>query len=138
MDVCWFPSHVSFYSCLQQSAAFKILRTRLKTVPSHSFDKEQLKRTSSGMHFADDNSNNDDSQNMHNGINFASWLQRFEQMQQQHRLHYKSQAQSQKSSTSSSKVREVQKPEVFRGPPVPELSRPPSRLSRKGPGQLQL
>lgn len=95
---------LSFYSWLQQSAAFKILRTRLKTVPSYSFDKEQLKRTSSGMHFADDNSMNDDSRNMHNGINFASWLQRFEQMQQQHRLHYKSQAQSQKSSTSSSKV----------------------------------
>ncbi|GAU12905.1 hypothetical protein TSUD_73920 [Trifolium subterraneum] len=32
----------------QQSAAFKILKTRLKAVPSYSFNGEQLKKTSSG------------------------------------------------------------------------------------------
>ncbi|XP_071715414.1 protein VAC14 homolog [Rutidosis leptorrhynchoides] len=123
----------------QQSAAFKILKTRLKTVPSYSFDKEQLSRTSSVTYFSDDgNANDDPRNNMHNGIDFAFWLQRFEQMQQQHRVHFKAQALSHKTSTSSSKVKEVQKQEEFKGPAVPELSRPPSRLSRKGPGQLQL
>lgn len=38
----------------------------------------------------------------------------------------------------SLQVKEVKKTEEFRGPPVPELTRPPSRLSRKAPGQLQL
>ncbi|KAK1416027.1 hypothetical protein QVD17_31815 [Tagetes erecta] len=117
----------------QQSAAFKILRTRLKTVPSYSFDKEQVNHTSGSrpVHFSDDGN-----MNMHNGINFASWLQRFQQVQQKHRAHFKSQVQSHNTSTSSSKVKEVQKPEEFRGPPVPELARAPSRLSRKGPGKL--
>ncbi|KAK8617950.1 hypothetical protein V6N13_080851 [Hibiscus sabdariffa] len=32
----------------QQSAAFKILRTRLKTVPSYSFNGDQLKQAPSG------------------------------------------------------------------------------------------
>lgn len=41
---------------------------------------------------------------VHNGINFASKLQQFEQMQQQHRMHSKSLTQSRYNSTSSSKV----------------------------------
>ena len=45
--------------------------------------------------------------NAHNGINFASRLQQFEQMQQQHRMHSKSQAQSRYSSNSSMKVRRI-------------------------------
>lgn len=61
----------------QQSAAFKILNTRLKTVPS--------------IHFSEDGNMNDDSISISpNGINFASWLQRFQRLQQQHRLHCKS------------------------------------------------
>ncbi|KAI3733778.1 hypothetical protein L6452_13234 [Arctium lappa] len=133
----------------QQSAAFKILRTRLKTVPTYSFDKEPLKRTSSanpsihtsymstGIQLSEDGNMNDNSRNMHNGINFAPWLQRFKQMQQQHHLHFKSQARSRNSSTSS-KVKDVQKPEELKRPAVPEMSRPPSRLARKATGQLQL
>ncbi|KVI05441.1 Armadillo-like helical [Cynara cardunculus var. scolymus] len=137
------------YLRLQQSTAFKILRTRLKTVPAYSFDKEPLKRTSSanpsihtgymstGIQLPEDGNMNDISRNMHNGINFAPWLQHFKQMQQQHHVHYKSQARSRNSSTSS-KVKDVQKLEELKRPAVPEMSRPPSRLSRKATGQLQL
>ncbi|GJT07520.1 protein VAC14 [Tanacetum coccineum] len=132
----------------QQSTAFKILRTRLKTVPSYSFNKEQIQRTSSGdpsthtdymstgLQFSEDGIMDGDS---HNGINFESWLQRFQQMQQQHRLHSKSQARARNISISTKEVKEIQKPEEVRGPsPGPEISRPPSRSSRKGPGQLHL
>ncbi|KAH9794547.1 protein VAC14-like [Citrus sinensis] len=100
----------------QQSAAFKILRTRLKTVPSFSFNGEQIKRTSSGnpysqiLHsmpsgsqFSEDGDVNSDVGSSHGGINFASRLQQFEQMQHQHRIHGKAQAQLRSSSTSSSK-----------------------------------
>ncbi|KAJ0717947.1 putative vacuole morphology and inheritance protein [Helianthus annuus] len=94
-----------FYSLLQQSAAFKILRTRLKTVPSYSFDhKGQVNRTSSAnpsIHFSDDGNGN---MNMHNGIDFAFWLQRFQQIQQKHHAHFKSQARSNNTSTHTSKV----------------------------------
>ncbi|KVH96219.1 hypothetical protein Ccrd_001706 [Cynara cardunculus var. scolymus] len=135
----------------QQSAAFKILRTRLKTVPSYSFNKEQIRRTSSGnpsahtgymstgIHFSEDGSMNEDSHNVHNGINFASSLQQFGQMQQQHRMHSKSQARLRNSSISSKEVKDVEKAEEVRGGSGGgEMSRPPSRSSRKGPGQLVL
>ncbi|KAI3763715.1 hypothetical protein L2E82_13710 [Cichorium intybus] len=106
----------------QQSAAFKILRTRLKTVPSYSFNKE-----ASGIPSVQTNMNDDPL----NGINFGSWLKKFEQKQKQHRLHLKSQVLSHTSSISSKEVKEVQTSE---GPSiVPDMSRPPSRLSRKGP-----
>ncbi|CAK9140309.1 unnamed protein product [Ilex paraguariensis] len=133
----------------QQSAAFKILRTRLKTVPSYSFSGEQLKQTSSGNPYSQinfmqsgsqishDGDMNEDSRSVHNGINFASRLQQFDLIQQQHRVHSKSQAQSRYGSTSSTK--EVRRPEEPRRPsPVPDMSRAPSRSSRRGPGQLQL
>ncbi|KAJ6768822.1 TAX1 BINDING PROTEIN-RELATED [Salix koriyanagi] len=102
----------------QQSAAFKILRTRLKTVPSYSFSGDQVKRTSSGnphpqiIHhipcgsqiFEDGDINQDvGASNSHNGINFTLRLHEFEQMQRQHRMHAKMQAQSRNSSTPSSK-----------------------------------
>ncbi|KAL0409015.1 UNVERIFIED_CONTAM: protein VAC14 [Sesamum radiatum] len=133
----------------QQSVAFKILRTRLKTVPSYSFSGEQFKRLSSGNAFSEVNhfggseiledGMNEDQRNVRNGINFASWLQQFERVQQQHRVHSKSQALSRYNSTSSIKVQEVQTPEEPRRPsPVPDMNRPPSRSSRRGPGQLQL
>uniref|UniRef100_A0A5B6YJI3 Vacuolar protein 14 C-terminal Fig4-binding domain-containing protein n=1 Tax=Davidia involucrata TaxID=16924 RepID=A0A5B6YJI3_DAVIN len=134
----------------QQSKAFKILRTRLKAVPSYSFNGEQFKRTSSGNFYSqnhhtssgsqvsEDGFMNEDSRNVHNGINFASRLQQFEQMQQQHRLHSKSQAQSCYSSSSATAT-EVQRPEEpLRPSPVPDMSRAPSKSSRRGPGQLQL
>ncbi|XP_055802720.1 protein VAC14 homolog isoform X1 [Solanum dulcamara] len=96
----------------QQSAAFKILRTRLKTVPSYSFKEEKVARTSSGIPFfngggglqiSEDSNPNENSHDMHNGINFASRLKHFKQIQQQHRLHLKSQAHSRFSSASSMK-----------------------------------
>ncbi|GAY56523.1 hypothetical protein CUMW_172560 [Citrus unshiu] len=133
----------------QQSAAFKILRTRLKTVPSFSFNGEQIKRTSSGnpysqiLHsmpsgsqFSEDGDVNSDVGSSHGGINFASRLQQFEQMQHQHRIHGKAQAQLRSSLTSSSK--EVQRPQEQHRPPPSDISRPSSRSSRKAPGQLQL
>ncbi|KAA8529000.1 hypothetical protein F0562_033512 [Nyssa sinensis] len=98
----------------QQSKAFKILRTRLKTVPSYSFNGEQFKQTSSansysqihqtssGSPVSEDGAINEDSWNVHNGINFASRLQQFEDIQQLHRMHHsKSQAQSCYSSSSA-------------------------------------
>lgn len=124
LDIPWF---ICVWFCLsnlkhflvnfvQQSAAFKILRTRLKTVPSYSFKKEQLRRTSSGSpysqnnhgeggsHFPEDGNLNESSYDIHNGINFSSRLQHFMQIQHQHRLHLKSQTHSCFSSTSSTKV----------------------------------
>ncbi|KAI3453176.1 hypothetical protein Pfo_009839 [Paulownia fortunei] len=132
----------------QQSVAFKILRTRLKTVPSYSFSGEQFKRLSSGNAFSEvnyfggsqiseDGDMSEDQRNVHNGIDFASWLQQFQQVQEQHRVHSKSQALARYSSTSSAK--EIQRPEEPKRPlPVPDMNRPPSRSSRRGPGQLQL
>lgn len=106
-------------SWMQQSAAFKILRTRLKTVPSYSFGGDQFKRTSSGNPYSqilqhipsgsqisEDGDVNQEvgTSGSHNGINFALRLQQFEQMQRQHRMHAKVLAESRNSSTSSSKV----------------------------------
>ncbi|KAI3466945.1 hypothetical protein Pfo_023608 [Paulownia fortunei] len=132
----------------QQSVAFKILRTRLKTVPSYSFTGEQFKQMSSGNAFSEvnfidgsqiseDGDMSEDQQNLHHGINFASRLQQFEQVQEQYRRHFKSQAQSRYSSSSSAK--EVQRPDESKRPsPMPDMNGPLSRSSRRGPGQLQL
>ncbi|CAN1138320.1 Protein VAC14 homolog [Linum perenne] len=108
----------------QQSAAFKILRTRLKTVPSYSFGGDQfIKRTSSGnpysqiLHHSQSASqiseDGDAGQDMghstsstsQNGINFTSKLQQFEQVQRQHRIHAREQAHSRKSFTSTSSLK---------------------------------
>ncbi|KAA8532508.1 hypothetical protein F0562_032676 [Nyssa sinensis] len=132
----------------QQSTAFKILRTRLRTVPSYSFNNEQFKQTlsgnpysqihhmSSGSQVSEDGDMNEDSQIVQNGINFASRLQQFENMQDQHRMHSKLQAHLRYKSASSAKG--VQRPEPREPSPVPDMTRPPSRSSRRGPGQLQL
>uniref|UniRef100_A0A6N2KRK8 Vacuolar protein 14 C-terminal Fig4-binding domain-containing protein n=1 Tax=Salix viminalis TaxID=40686 RepID=A0A6N2KRK8_SALVM len=136
---------------INQSAAFKILRTRLKTVPSYSFSGDQVKRTSSGnphpqiihhipcgSQISEDGDINQDvgACNSHNGINFTASLHQFEQMQRQHRMHAKMQALSRNSSTPSSK--DVQRSEDS-GHQLPlDSSGPPSRSSRKGPGQLPL
>ncbi|KAK4542430.1 hypothetical protein RGQ29_033189 [Quercus rubra] len=133
----------------QQSAAFKILRTRLKTVPSYSFNGEQFRRTSSGNPYQilhhmpsgsqinEDGDGMQDGGNSHNGINFALRLQQFEQMQYQHRMHAQAQAQSRNSSTTSLS-KEVQRNEEPRRPSSSDMSGPPSRSSKRGPGQLQL
>ncbi|GMI90220.1 hypothetical protein like AT2G01690 [Hibiscus trionum] len=90
----------------QQSAAFKILRRRLKTVPSG----DQLKRASSGnpysqvLHHSGSKITGDGDMdqyngNLQNGIDLAS-LQQFKQMQQQHHMLAKSRAQLRDCSTS--------------------------------------
>ncbi|KAK9106604.1 hypothetical protein Syun_022615 [Stephania yunnanensis] len=130
----------------QQSAAFKILRTRLKVVPSYSFSDEQLTgnlyshvlESMSGIQISEDCNVDQEMADSHNSINFASRLKQFEYMQRQHRMHTKSRLQSQ-NSTSSSLSQEVQRPEEpHRPPPVPDLSRPSSRSSRVGSGQFQI
>ncbi|KAJ4974133.1 hypothetical protein NE237_007307 [Protea cynaroides] len=130
----------------QQSLAFKILRTRLRTVPSYSFSGDQFNPTSSGnpnqiLHLMpsgsqilEDGDKNQETGHAHNGINFAVRLQQFEHKRLQHRMHAKSQMQSW-NSTSSTLMEEVQRPEESRRPsPVTEMSRPPSRSSWRGPG----
>jgi len=131
----------------QQSAAFKILRTRLKTVPSYSFNGEQFRRTSSGNPYlhhmpsgsqiTEDGDRMQDGGNSNNGINFALRLQQFEKMQYQHRMHAQAQAQYRNSSTTSLS-KEVQRNEEPRHPSSSDTSGPPSRSSKRGPGQLQL
>ncbi|KAJ8747719.1 hypothetical protein K2173_012669 [Erythroxylum novogranatense] len=122
----------------QQSAAFKILQTRLKAVPSYSFNGEQIKRTSSGnpytqilhhipsgSHISEDGDVNLDVGNSssHGGINFALRLQQFEQMQRQHRMHAKTaQAHSRNNSMS---LKEVQRIEEHRDNLRFEMSGPP-------------
>ncbi|KAK4484088.1 hypothetical protein RD792_011308, partial [Penstemon davidsonii] len=129
----------------QQSRAFKILRTRLKTVPSYSFSGEQFKRMSLGNGFSevnffvgsqvledgeDGDVNEDQRNNMHNGINFASRLQQFEQVQQRHRMQTKSESQSRPSYTSyPMDVQRQEEPK--RSSPMPDMSRPPSRTSHR-------
>ncbi|XP_020591676.1 protein VAC14 homolog [Phalaenopsis equestris] len=58
----------------QQSAAFKILKTRLKTIPPHTLSDDQLKREGKIV----------------NDINFESRLQEFKNMQNRHRMHSRS------------------------------------------------
>ncbi|XP_031121826.1 protein VAC14 homolog isoform X2 [Ipomoea triloba] len=135
----------------QQSAAFKILRTRLKTVPAYSFSGDQLSRTSSGNPYFQssysrggsqnsiDVNFSEDSNDMHNGINFSSRLQLFEHVQYMHRMHSKSRGSYSRSSSNSStkntySVQELQRPEDSKQPvPTPDLNGPSSKSSRKGP-----
>ncbi|XP_057777566.1 protein VAC14 homolog [Salvia miltiorrhiza] len=132
----------------QQSVAFKILRTRLKTVPPYSFSGEQFKRRSPGNAFtevnhvdgsqiAEDGDVSVDTRNAHNGINFISVLKDFTRVQEQHRAHSKTQSQIRCSASSS---KDIQRPEeANRALAAPDTSRPPSRTaSRRSPGQLQL
>lgn len=104
------------FFCLQQSAAFKILRTRLKTVPSQTFMHMQtslppsefpglsaIRRTASAggsysqilSHIPtlqsssanEDGERSSDSINGPLSINFAAQLKQFEYMQHQHHLY---------------------------------------------------
>uniref|UniRef100_A0A0E0CXC3 Vacuolar protein 14 C-terminal Fig4-binding domain-containing protein n=1 Tax=Oryza meridionalis TaxID=40149 RepID=A0A0E0CXC3_9ORYZ len=115
----------------QQSAAFKILRTRLKTVPF----SENLKRTSSTnpysqiLQVTEDGNRNQDTQS-YNAINFPSRLHQFESMQQQHRVHLKNQLQSRKSASAIALSQEIQRYEEAHSSSTSEISRPPSRTSR--------
>ncbi|CAH8324497.1 unnamed protein product [Eruca vesicaria subsp. sativa] len=142
----------------QQSAAFKILRTRLKTVPTYSFSGGgQISRASSGvpfsqyMHHREDGDAEDNNVNSsHQGINFAARLQQFENVQNQHRGQARNKVNYSYNSSSSSTSKEVrsseeqQQQQQHKPPPsavsssIADTNRPPSRSSRKGPGQLQL
>ncbi|KAK1288522.1 hypothetical protein QJS10_CPB19g01486 [Acorus calamus] len=135
----------------QQSDAFKILETRLRTVPLYTFGNEQFRQTSSGnlymqnlhisggLQITEDGDKNSDAGNFYNGINFTSKLQQFEEMQRQHRDHLKSQSQSRMftSSTMSQEIQRHEEPSRQPSPVPPDLTRPSSR-SRRAPGQLPL
>lgn len=100
---------------MQQSAAFKILRTRLKTVPSYSLSEEQLQPELSGSpllqsnnvpsgSYVSDGQMNEDVQTLHSDMNFPSRLQQFEKMQKLHRAHTEIQGRTRYNSATSSKV----------------------------------
>ncbi|KAL2347765.1 hypothetical protein Fmac_001765 [Flemingia macrophylla] len=128
----------------QQSAAFKILKTRLKAVPSYLFNGERLRRLPSGdphqflHHMPDgfqtieDGDVTEDGASSHNGINFAARLQQFREMQHRHHVLAKTQAKSRNISTSSSK--EAQRKDEPTRPHSIERNVPPSRTSKRGPG----
>ncbi|XP_064949245.1 protein VAC14 homolog isoform X2 [Musa acuminata AAA Group] len=112
----------------QQSAAFKILRTRLKTVPSYAVSIEQLKHSSSGNPYSQilqimEDNKTQDAANVCNAINFPARLQQFEQMQRRHRVHSKSHLMS-LNATSSAVSQEIQiLEESHHSSPRPEISR---------------
>ncbi|XXG81811.1 hypothetical protein AAC387_Pa09g2376 [Persea americana] len=132
----------------QQSAAFKILRTRLKTVPPHTFSGKQFKQTPAGTRDSqislamsrgiqiEDGDGDHDARNAHDGINFSSRLQQFEQMQRKHCMLSRSQLRSCSSnSTPYASSQEVRRPEEPRRlATVSDVSRPPSRSSWIAPG----
>lgn len=104
---------------MQQSAAFKILRTRLKTVPTYSFSGggNQISRASSGVpfsqymnHHEDDDAEDINITSSHQGINFAARLQQFENVQSQHRVQARNNVKYTytTSSSSASKVKTAQ------------------------------
>ncbi|KAG2261673.1 hypothetical protein Bca52824_068752 [Brassica carinata] len=136
----------------QQSAAFRILETRLKTVPTYSFSGggDQISRAFSGVpfsrymhHYEDGDAEDYNSNSSHQGINFAARLQQFENVQNQHRGQARNEVNYSYSTSSSSTSKEVrtskeQQPPSLTSSPVAENNRPPARSSRKGSGQLQL
>lgn len=85
------------YVFVQQSAAFKIFRTRLKTVPSYIFNNEQLKHPCNQISEITDDSGDQVAANVYDKINFPSKLQQFQQTLRRHRFSL----QSQKSASSS-------------------------------------
>ncbi|XP_051144677.1 protein VAC14 homolog [Andrographis paniculata] len=84
----------------QQSVAFKILWTRLKTVPPYSLSGEHVDHLSSQVTRLNINNvrgseileDGEDQRNLHEEINFASCLQQFERAQEMHRAHSRSRA----------------------------------------------
>ncbi|XP_021594534.1 protein VAC14 homolog isoform X2 [Manihot esculenta] len=95
----------------QQSAAFKILRTRLKTVPSYSFNGDQIMGTSSGSEIGrhipsgSQISEDGDVKQEVGKFNFGSRLQQLEQIQSQHRMHAKSRNNSTTLNSGNTKTR---------------------------------
>lgn len=109
-DSAWF-----IFFCLQQSAAFRILETRLKTVPTYSLSGggDQIRRAFSGVSFSqymhhqqDGDAEDYNINSSHQGINFAARLQQFENVQNQHRGQARNEV-NYSYSTSSSSTSEV-------------------------------
>ncbi|XP_020277156.1 protein VAC14 homolog isoform X1 [Asparagus officinalis] len=100
----------------QQSAAFKILRTRLKTVPLNSYSSEQLRRLQN-LQISDNRH-----QDAENTINFAHRLQQFGHMRRQHRMYAKSHLQSRNSSPSPSLSQRLES--SYRPSSVPDIYQP--------------
>ncbi|KAI0523256.1 hypothetical protein KFK09_005650 [Dendrobium nobile] len=125
----------------QQSAAFKILKTRLKTMPPHTLVDDQVKWRSSGnpntqiLEVTEHGSHIHDQGNMHIAINFASRLQQFKNVQNLHRMHSRN-TQFPLSSTAAM-FSQIQISEELR-PPVAhtEVSHPPTRSSWTNSGQF--
>ncbi|KAI0492962.1 hypothetical protein KFK09_027238 [Dendrobium nobile] len=117
----------------QQSAAFKMLKTRLKPMRPHDVMADQGTCTSSGSPHAQSiqmqDGSNHDMDNAHNYINFASRLQQFQQMQYLHRMHSKSQQSSQNSLPAISSQIEIS------GDSQLSVPAPESRSSGGSPGQ---
>ncbi|XP_019420378.1 PREDICTED: protein VAC14 homolog isoform X1 [Lupinus angustifolius] len=126
----------------QQSAAFKILKTRLKAVPSYSFNGMQSKRVpsgdsyqflhhmSNGSQIIEDGDLAKDGGSSNNGINFDARLQQFQQMQHLHRMHFKAQTKSLNNSTPLPK--EAQREEEPSRTQSIDLNVPPHRSSKRG------
>ncbi|XP_020089671.1 protein VAC14 homolog isoform X1 [Ananas comosus] len=116
----------------QQSAAFKILRTRLKTVPSFALSTENLKRTSSEnpysqiLQIADESNRNQDVASTSHAIDFPARLQQFVHMQQLHRAHTKFRQQSRNAAYSTLSQEIQRSEETKQSLPLPEINRPPS------------
>lgn len=104
----------------QQSAAFRILKKRLKTVPTYTFNGEELNLSAlrsttsgnlcaqllthipglgNGMQSNEDGDDDTEFASGTTGINFAARLQQFEHMQQQHRFHRRPQKLDQRQRT---------------------------------------
>ncbi|KAJ0240494.1 Protein VAC14 [Hirschfeldia incana] len=131
----------------QQSAAFRILETRLKTVPAYAFSGggDQISRAFLGVPFSHEDGDAEDynTNSSHQGINFVARLQQFENVQNQHRGQARNDVNYSYSTSSSSTSEEVrtskeQQPPSLTSSSVAENNRPPARSSRKGSGQLQL
>ncbi|XP_042426218.1 protein VAC14 homolog isoform X2 [Zingiber officinale] len=121
----------------QQSAAFKLLRTRLKTVPLHTLGLDQLKRASSENPYSQILQVTEDGRTSYTVIDFQSKLQQFEQMQHRHRLHSRSQLKSLNAS-SSTISQEIQiSEESHNSSSQPENIQPSQRSSLNIPGQLK-
>ncbi|KAK8958871.1 hypothetical protein KSP40_PGU002948 [Platanthera guangdongensis] len=127
----------------QQCAAFKILRTRLKSVPPQTLFSGQARWRSSGnpdtqiLEITEDGGNeHDHSGSIQNSIDFAAKLQQFENVQNQHRMLRKTLQSPLHSITST--MSQIKISEELRSPvAVLEGSRPPSRSSNANPAQLQ-
>lgn len=98
---------------MQQSEAFKILWTRLKTISSNFFHEGQSEHNllwnqgsqvshhrPSGSQISEGNEKIHDMGKLHSGIDFSAWMQLFEQKQHRRHMHLRSQLSSRISTLS--------------------------------------